>query len=310
MNNEIYCGLNNHGNTCFFNSALQNIMRCSVFINFINNLKIEHSEAYTPNGYELIEIFKDFIKEYKNNSNSAISPIKLVKYYCKINNRYRLGSQEDADEVITYFIGEIDDIIKKEIKEGRAENIIIKGDITLDKMIDYLFGIHIKTVNKCSKCHKSFSNNSIEYKISVGINSDNLNEIIDNYSKVQELSGDNQYDCENCKTKVDAIRCEKIIKTPKYLHIQLKRFENNGRRLSKIDDEVKINTKIKINDSEYKLRGSVHHMGSINGGHYIYHYNKNKSDNFEDWICLNDSGISDKNVKNDINRGYIFLYVK
>jgi ubiquitin C-terminal hydrolase len=301
MNNEIYCGLSNHGNTCFFNSALQNIMRCSVFINFINNLNIEN---------ELIEIFKDFIKEYKSNSNGCISPIKLVKYYAKINKRYRIGSQEDADEVITYFIGEIDDIIKKQIKDSKIENIVIKGDITLDKMIDYLFGIHIKTVNKCSKCHKSFSNNSVEFKISVGINSDNLEDIIKEYSKVQELSGDNKYNCEECKTYTDAIRCEKIIKTPKYLHVQLKRFENNGRRLSKIDDEVNIPTKLKINESEYKLRGSVHHMGSINGGHYIYHYNKNKSDRFDDWICLNDSGISDKNVKEDIKRGYIFLYVK
>ena len=35
MNNEYYSGLNNHGNTCFFNSAFQSILRCSVFMNFI-----------------------------------------------------------------------------------------------------------------------------------------------------------------------------------------------------------------------------------------------------------------------------------
>ena len=56
MNNEYYSGLNNHGNTCFFNSAIQSLMRCSVFINFISNLNIDH---------ELIKIFKNFIKEYK-----------------------------------------------------------------------------------------------------------------------------------------------------------------------------------------------------------------------------------------------------
>ena len=43
MNNDYYCGLNNHGNTCFFNSALQNILRCSVFINIISNLNIAPS---------------------------------------------------------------------------------------------------------------------------------------------------------------------------------------------------------------------------------------------------------------------------
>ena len=79
MNNEYYCGLSNHGNTCFFNSAIQSIMRCSVFITFISNLRIDS---------ELINIFQEFIKEYKQNSGKLTSPIKLVKYYSKRNQNY------------------------------------------------------------------------------------------------------------------------------------------------------------------------------------------------------------------------------
>ena len=301
MNNEYYCGLNNHGNTCFFNSAIQSIMRCSVFITFISNLRIDS---------ELINIFQEFIKEYKQNSGKVTSPIKLVKYYSIRNPNYSIGDQDDSDEVLNILIQDIDEIIQKEIKEKRIENITIKGDIRLNKMIEYLFGVIIETTIKCLKCNSRTFKKITEYKICVPIKANNLLENLENYKVIEELKGDEQYYCEKCKTKVDALKSDQIIKTPKYLHIQLKRFINNGRRISKIGDTVSVLSNIEIAGNKYNLRGSIHHMGSYNGGHYIYHYNKNKNNSFDDWICLDDSSISNKNVNNDINQGYVYLFVK
>jgi uncharacterized UBP type Zn finger protein len=51
-------------------------------------------------------------------------------------------------------------------------------------------------------------------------------------------------------------------------------------------------------------------MGSINGGHYIYNYNKNKLEDSNNWICLNDSGISITNIGSDLNKGFVYLFVK
>jgi ubiquitin C-terminal hydrolase len=303
MNNNVYCGLNNHGNTCFFNSALQNLMRCSVFINFIENINCSH---------ELIQIFKEIISDYKKNNNSSISPIKLVKYYAKLNDNYSVGNQDDAEEVITLLIGKIDDVIKEEIKEGRLEDEILKGSITVRTMIEYLFGINIRTETKCSECNNVSVYNVIEFKIRVPVSSQkNLNEILTGYSNIEKMQGDEQYFCSNCNKKVDAFKLDKVLKTPKYLHVQLKRFETDSRRRQhKIDDPVIIPSKLKISTKDYDLRGSVHHMGSINGGHYIYHYNKNDESNFKNWICLDDSRISTKDITNDINKGYVFLYVR
>lgn len=303
MNNSIFCGLNNHGNTCFFNSALQDLMRCSVFINFIENLNCSH---------ELIVIFKEIISDYKKNNNGSISPIKLVKYYAKLNDNYSIGSQDDAEEVITLLIGKIDDIIKEEIKEGRLEDEILKGSISVKTMIEYLFGICFRTETKCTECNNISVYNVTEFKIRVGVSSKkNLNDIITGYSEIEKMEGNNQYYCNKCLKNVDAYKLDKVLKTPKYLHVQLKRFEKDGRgRQHKIDDAVEIPPKLKINTNIYDLRGSVHHMGGINGGHYIYHYNKNNNSNFKDWVCLNDSGISTKDVSSDINKGYVFLYVK
>ena len=302
MNNNVFCGFNNHGNTCFFNSGLQNLMRCSVFINFIENLNCSD---------ELIKIFKEIIADYKNNNNGSISPIKLVKYYAKLNKDYSIGSQDDAEEVITLLIGKIDDIIKQEIKEGRLRDEVLKGSITIQTMIPYLFGVVIQSETKCGECKNISYYNVTEFKIRVAVSSQNLNDIITGYSNIEKMEGDEQYFCCKCDKKVDALKMDKVIKTPKYLHVQLKRFERDSRgRHHKIDDPVTIPSKLKVNTTHYDLRGSVHHMGGINGGHYIYHYNKKNESNFKDWICLNDSGISTKDVSTDINKGYVFLYVK
>jgi ubiquitin C-terminal hydrolase len=308
MNNEYYCGLNNHGNTCFFNSALQNIFRCSVFINIISNLDIDH---------ELIKIFKNTIEDYKKNSNGRISPLELVKYYSKLNSEYSIGSQDDAEEVVTLLIGKVDDIIKEEIKKGNIPNITIKGDIKLDKIIDYLFGVTIVTSTKCLKCNSVSERSETEFKIKIGMEkdiSDPLNKLIDNYSNVEEMNGDNQYECSKCKCKVDALKMDKIVKTPKYLQVQLKRFNKDysrGRgRISKNDTSIEIPSTLNISGVKYQLRGSILHMGSYHGGHYTYLYNNNKTNEFKDWKYLDDSRISERNVSNDIKDGYLFLYVK
>lgn len=302
MNNNIYCGLINHGNTCFFSSAFQNLVRCSVFINFIMNLNSNN---------ELIVILKDVLNDYLKNNNKSISPLKLIKFYQKINTDYSIGSQEDAEEVITLLIGKIDDIIKQEIKEGKLNNEILKGSITTQTMIEYLFGIDIRTETKCSECNNVNVYNVTEFKIRMSISSKkNLDEIINGYSEIEKMEGDDQYFCNKCNKKVDAFKLDKVMKTPKYLHVQLKRFEKVRGRLQKIDDLVSIPIQLKINTKNYDLRGCVYHSGGINGGHYIYYYNRDSQSDFKKWVCLDDSRISERNITNEINKGYVFLYVK
>ena len=88
-------------------------------------------------------------------------------------------------------------------------------------------------------------------------------------------------------------------------------------RISKIDSNVEIPSTINILGNKYNLRGSILHMGSYHGGHYVYLYNKDKKDKktnmtseFNDWKYLDDGRISNRNVTNDIKQGYLFLYVK
>ena len=51
-------------------------------------------------------------------------------------------------------------------------------------------------------------------------------------------------------------------------------------------------------------------MGSYNGGHYTYLYNKNQNSEFKNWKYLDDNRISNRDVSRDIKQGYLYLYVK
>lgn len=51
-----------------------------------------------------------------------------------------------------------------------------------------------------------------------------LDESLDDYLRVEELNGENQYFCESCETRVDASRSIKLRTLPHVLNIQLKRY--------------------------------------------------------------------------------------
>ena len=56
----------------------------------------------------------------------------------------------------------------------------------------------------------------------------------------------------------------------------------------------------------YQLRGFIYHMGSTNGGHYVY-YGLRKTN----WYLFNDSNVSKidiETIKNLKNSAYIYLY--
>lgn len=313
FDNDKLKGLDNVGNTCFFNSVLQLLYQCTVINKLIilNNL----------NG-DFIGLYKDFLCNYINSTSNSFAPIDILSNVTKSFTKFNL-SQEDADQYMTYII----DKLVEEIKSN--ENYLIQNkNQTLNDLIDALFNIQMKKSIICKKCnYKSTTDDTInKLYLSVCLNNLELNKLESNkltestnFEKLnlhdllkcymtEEIDLDSFYVCEQCNTNVSALIYREILSLPKYLFITIKRYSNLNK---KIISDIYIPMIIQFDLKKkyiYQLRGFIYHMGSTNGGHYVY-YGLRQSN----WYLFNDSNVSNvdlNSIENFKNSAYIYLYTQ
>ena len=281
-------GFSNFGNTCFYNSTLQCIFRCELLIELLKN--------YTGSN-QLLKFLTITIKDYFfDKSVITIGPSLLLRSYRQMNSNYSMGTQEDAQECLTYFLDNFDMATKSE-------------GLNITQLFDYNMISNLQ----CPICLSQSETRSNDKVILLPIkNYNSFEEAFEHFMSVERLSDDNLWYCEHCKKKV-AANTKLIIKgSPKYMFIALKRFENeyirvlNKIKTSKITNAINMPNIITINDTKYNIKGCIMHMGGLNGGHYIYFHKFQSS-----WTKFNDDSISSTNEEDDIKKyGYIYLYEK
>lgn len=262
-----YKGFINLGNTCYLNAGLQLIMQ----------------------NIELCELLKqtnlcNFVEEYYNPSNTAISPNQIKDLVSEKCHIFRGFKQQDSQEFIINLL----DIINEQIK------------------INTLFEIHQEITIKCKllKCLNKSTHIEKHNFLLLNINKENksLDDCFREYKKREKLNDDNMYFCEKCNAKRIASKRLKIIHYPKHLIIMIKRFNQN---MSKNNQTIDVPLEWRNN---YKLQGIVFHSGSAYGGHYIY-IGKNNNQ----WYMFNDDSVSKIN-ENQLdhfkNNAYILYYIK
>lgn len=308
---------NINGVTCYINSLLQLLFLCNDFNNEI--IEIDRTKYKDKLNYSLTIAYKTIIKKLDN----KYKTLKLTLFVNKFKDTYFANEQQDVHEFLIYLFEKISNEIKFPITNNNIKNILsnvyskkkymneIKnnykdGYSIIDKYFNGLFEKNIY----CNKCNHFNKKIEIFNVLECSINNNlDLDSIIQNYFKPEKLDG---YKCDNCKEKNTSEKIIKCINTPKYLFIQLKKYDNF---MNKLNVNIKFYEYLKLIDYSikekcnnfYKLKGIINHLGiNMSSGHYTSMVNINNK-----WFMCDDTNINEIKEEQIYNKNaYILLYEK
>jgi ubiquitin C-terminal hydrolase len=287
-------GLNNIGNTCFMNSALQMILNC----NELNDKILESSCSG-----EITNTYKNLVLQYRKGGNS-ITPKDIKKVLASKCNLFSGFSQEDSHEFLVLLLGRME----KEFKQDNKENNTM-GDI-----LDMNITIKVKS----TESKRMSSHDEILTILPLDLPNKNVNvkliECIEEYTAVQNIDDPVEFEDKLAGDKIRKIKENGnqqhiITGAGKYLLIQLKRFVQTnigiyGKKINLVESPDTIETSF----GTYHLKSFIVQTGGMGGGHYISFIN---DDNL--WKCADDSrvyNVTDSKIKELVKCAYMICYEK
>ena len=321
-------GLVNLGNTCFMNSAIQCLSNSLLLTDYF--LKKEYlKDINKEKNYKIaIEWYKLLNGIWDNNC--TISPNSFHRTFQKhTTNKEFLGfRQNDVQEFLVFFIDSLHEALSKEV------NITISGDVVNDldkkaleamkqwkeyfkdsysKIIEIFYGQIISTTQSLDAMHVSNSYNPMCYfSVPIPTNMKNINiyDCFDLFTQKEILDKENQWYCEDIDKKIDASKQIKLWSMPKVLIVILKRFKNNGNKISNLVNFPLDNLNLSKYCVGYDKHKSIYDLYGIcnHSGNHYYAYCKNSNSK---WYCFNDSKVSQIDKKSLLSdKAYCLFYYR
>ena len=334
-------GLLNIGNTCYINSAIQNLKNVYPLTLYF----LSHYLDFDPNLFarKYCELIANLINQ---DFRQYIEPREFVLKLCDVAPIFRFGQQNDSSFCIIYILN----LLEKEDKVLKSSKLLQniknfnfdlnteesnKFKLFLNKfnekrnsfIIDYFYGFQkdiYQCNNKlCKKKNYTFQGISV-LNLSIMTQNNNpiytLEEAIKHYQYGQNHINEEGFYCPDCKNKKITTKSV-LIYLPKILIINFRRIGEKDfyQHNVEIPEILEMNKIIDKMDYKYELTGFIKHIGGANSGHNIA-ICKNFFDN--NWYEYNDSMVRPLNNnkygnnyystenKNDTSDGFIFLYKK
>uniref|UniRef100_A0A2P2JYZ7 Ubiquitin carboxyl-terminal hydrolase n=1 Tax=Rhizophora mucronata TaxID=61149 RepID=A0A2P2JYZ7_RHIMU len=280
---ESPAGLTNLGATCYANSILQFL--------YMNRSFREGVFSVEPDVLKQQPVLDQLARLFAQLHASKMAFIDSAPFIktLELDN----GAQQDSHEFLTLLLSLLEGCLSHS-KVPKARTIV-----------QDLFRGNVSHVTKCLKCGRdSEASSKMEafYELELNVKGlKTLEESLDEYLSVEELQGDNQYFCESCKTRVDAIRSIKLRTLPDVLNIQLKRcvFLPKTTTKKKITSAFcfpgELNMQQRLSEPSqmnwiYDLSAVLIHKGTaVNSGHYIARI---KDESTAQWWEFDDEQVS------------------
>lgn len=153
----------------------------------------------------------------------------------------------------------------------------------------------------------NLSNNNVLMFISLIRGEVNVERCIREFEALEELDYDEKPICEKCKRPVPATKRLSVERSPSVLILHLKRFTNEGYKLS--SPSLLVDPKIKTKTNTYRLYAAVcHHGSSSKSGHYTAYCQYDNR-----WFHFNDDRVTEVrnfDYERTLEDAYILFYVE
>lgn len=332
-------GLQNLGNTCFMNSALQCIVNTQPLLDYFliglfeSDININKANPYGSAGL-FSNAFACLAVASWRQEGTCIVPKYLLELVTKYAPHFQHGLQQDAHEFLSFFLDILHEELNRADKESPCPGLAHKRSCenraarswrrylrTNSSIIVDLFQGQLRSTTRCKSCKGENVKFERFIHLSLPVPRSGKASLVDcfkEFSKPEALNDDNGWVCPRCQIKVNAVRKSEIWKLPPILIIHLKRFWYDGKKFGKITEMVKYPldsldlSELAIGSQKdaptYSLYGQINHKGTLEKGHF-YSIIKNWRNN--NWYSCDDSEVKPKNPKNIVKKhAYMLFYQK
>ncbi|XP_021054269.1 ubiquitin carboxyl-terminal hydrolase 17-like protein C [Mus pahari] len=299
------CGLQNTGNSCYLNAALQCLTHIPPLTDYM--LSQEHTQTCcSPEGCKMCAMEAHVTQSLlHSHSGDVMKPSPIL------TSAFHKDKQEDAHEFLMFTLKTMHESCLR--GPGQSEEESPSED---NSLIHDIFGGWWRSQIKCLHCHGTSDSYDPFLDIPLDISSvQSVKQALQDIEKAEELCGENAYYCGRCRQKMPASKTLRVYSAPKVLLLVLKHF--SGFTGNKLDRKVSypefLDLKPYLSQPAdaplpYALYAVLVHDGATcDSGHYFCCVKVSHGK----WYKMDDTKVTTCDVTSVLNENaYVLFYVQ